>query len=51
MIELAQILLISVIFAGHISLLFERPLSIVERQQGFAEFYIDGRFVKYIDLR
>jgi hypothetical protein len=50
-IELAQIFLIAVIFAGHVSLLFEPPLAPSERQQGFAELYVDGRFVKFIDLR
>lgn len=51
MIELAQILLISVITAGCVFLLFEKPLNPVARQQGFAELYVDGRFIKFIDLR
>lgn len=51
MIEFTQILLLAVIFAGHVKLALEQPLSLVETRQGFAEFWVDGRFVKYIDLR
>lgn len=51
MIELVQVILLFLVFAGHVNLLLERHLDTVERQQGFAEFWIDGRFVKFIDLR
>jgi hypothetical protein len=52
MIEFTQILLLVVIFAGHVKLALDTPsLAVTERQQGFAEFWVDGRFVKYIDLR
>ena len=52
MIEFTQILLIAVIFVGHVKLALDAPsLAVSERQQGFAEFWVDGRFVKYIELR
>jgi hypothetical protein len=36
---------------GTFSRWIDPPLAPVERQQGFAELYVDGRFVKFIDLR
>lgn len=51
MIELAQILMLSVVVAGHVFLLFDPAPSMVQSRQGFAEFWVDGKFVKYIDLR
>ena len=51
MIEFTQILLILAVVAGHVKLACEPSLNLVERRQGFAEFWVGGRFVKYIDLR
>lgn len=51
MIELAQILLIAVICLGHVKLAYDQTFAPVEGRQGFAELWVNGRFVKYLDLR
>lgn len=55
MIEVARILFFAfVIFWNIFILLEEKPLEKVkysERLEGFAIYRVDGKFVKYIDLR
>jgi hypothetical protein len=59
MTEITQVLLILIIFAGHVKLYIDTGYQIPpelekyyeEMPVGFAAFYDNGKFVKYLDLR
>jgi hypothetical protein len=39
------------LMAGTFSRWLDPPLAFTERQQGFATLYVNGKFIKLIDLR
>jgi len=54
--KLLAFLMISLILYGHITLLIEGHVELAPkltqyRPYGFASLWIDGRFIKYLDLR
>jgi hypothetical protein len=54
--KLFAFLMTALIIYGHILLLIDghkelAPKFVQYQQYGFAEFYIDGKFIRYFDLR